>query len=319
MQQDMEKIVKNQQQYCISETALDIGKKYQGKVRDVYDINDKLLIIATDRISAFDRVLGLIPFKGEILTNISTFWFEKTKDIIKNHIIKQIHPNVVLVKKCKILPVEIIIRGYLTGGGWREYSKTGQVSGIKLPENLKKDCKLEKPLFTPTTKAEVGHDESISKEKIIENNIISEELLNKIEQTAYKLFERGTEIAKNNNLILVDTKYEFGLLEDGSLMLADEIHTSDSSRYWFLDSYKELFNNSQDQKMLDKEYLRQWLISKDYMGDGEPPIIPFEVIFGICQKYLTAYETITGKEYDLQNRDSKKTLAEAVENLRSEL
>src|SRR4030042_2642090 len=274
-QNNFKELIKNQIPKSISDTNYDIGKKYKGKVRDVYDINDKLLISATDRISAFDHVLGIIPFKGEILTNLSLFWFQNTKDIINNHVINQIHPNAILVNKCNIIPVEVIIRGYLTGGGWREYLKTGFISGIKLPKNLKKDCKFEKPILTPTTKAKEGHDESISKEEIIKRGIINKELINKVEEISIKLFERGTEIAKKNNLILVDTKYEFGLLDDGSLILADEIHTSDSSRYWYFDSYEELFKEGKDQRMLDKEYLRQWLIEHNYTGEGKAPELSF--------------------------------------------
>jgi len=316
---NINEIIKKQINHTIKETDYDIGSKYKGKVRDVYDLDDHLLIIATDRISAFDRVLSAIPFKGEILTNLSMFWFENTKDILENHVVKQIHPNAVLVKKCKILPVEIIIRGYLTGGGWREYSKTGMISGVKLPVNLKKDSKFEKPIFTPTTKAQEGHDESISREEIIKRNIVSKDLLDKIESNALKLFERGSLIAKKNNLILVDTKYEFGLLNDGSLIVADEIHTSDSSRYWYLDSYDELYNTGNEQRMLDKEYFRQWLISKNYQGEGTPPEIPYEVIEGILKRYLGAYEIITGTRYNLVNKDPLTDLNKAVKNLKEEL
>ncbi len=316
---NLEELIKNQLPLSISETNFDIGKRYKGKVRDVYDLGDKLLIIASDRISAFDHVLGIIPFKGEILTNLSLFWFNNTNDIIKNHIIKQIHANAILVKKCKIIPIEVIIRGYLTGGGWREYSKTGLISGIKLPEGLKKDCKFENPIFTPTTKAQEGHDLPISKQEIIEKGIMDKDLINNIEEISLKLFKRGTKLAKKNNLILVDTKYEFGLLDDGSLILADEIHTSDSSRYWYLDSYEKLLNLGQKQKMLDKEYFRQWLIDHNYIGEGQAPELSFEVITGICEKYLKAYETITGEKYKLENKDSTISLNEAVEKLKSEL
>lgn len=316
---DFKEIIKNQIPKSIFETNYDIGKKYKGKVRDVYDLKDKLLIIATDRISAFDHVLGIIPFKGEILTNLSLFWFHNTTDIVINHVIKQIHPNALLVKKCNIIPIEVIIRGYLTGGGWREYSKTGYISGIKLPEDLKKDSKFDKPLFTPTTKAKEGHDESISKEEIIKRGIINKELYNEIENISAKLFERGTEIAKKNNLILVDTKYEFGLLNDGSLILADEIHTSDSSRYWYLDSYEQLFKEGREQRMLDKEYLRQWLIDHDYSGEGKPPVLSFDVISGICEKYLKAYEKITGENYKLENKNAIISLNESVEKFKQEL
>jgi phosphoribosylaminoimidazole-succinocarboxamide synthase len=312
MNENIKDIIIKQINNCIHETDFSKYKKYKGKVRDVYDLDDKLLIIATDRISAFDKVLGVIPFKGEILTNLSLFWFEKTKDIIQNHIIKQIHPNAILVKKCRIIPIEVIIRGYLTGGGWREYSKTGEISGIKLKPNLKKDSKFEKPIFTPTTKAAQGHDESISREEIINRKIISKELLDKIEDISIRLYSRGNQIAGKNNLILVDTKYEFGLTDNGSLVLADEIHTPDSSRFWYLDSYKNLYENGSEQKMLDKEYLRQWLLSNKYKGDGEPPKLPLEVITEVCIKYLSAFETITGEHYQLTNKDGFSALNKAV-------
>jgi len=319
MDKVLTEIIKNQLDFVINVTNYDIGEKYKGKVRDVYDLEENLLIIATDRISAFDKVIGTIPFKGEILTNLSVFWFDKTKDIIKNHLIKQIHPNAILVKKCRIIPLEIIVRGYLTGGGWREYSKTGKISGIQLPKNLKKDVKFDTPILTPTTKAKSGHDEPISKDEIVKNKITSKELINEIEKISIKLFQRGMDIASKNNLILVDTKYEFGLIPDNSLILADEIHTSDSSRYWFLDSYKELFDAEKEQKMLDKEYFRQWLLSNNYSGEGEAPKIPFEVKLNLCEKYLLAYEYISGNKYQLINRNSLLSLDRAVENLKKEL
>ncbi|OHD15485.1 MAG: phosphoribosylaminoimidazolesuccinocarboxamide synthase [Spirochaetes bacterium GWD1_27_9] len=315
MSVDNKKIVEDQLNFVISNTDFKIGNKYQGKVRDVYDLGDKLIIVTTDRISAFDRVLTTIPFKGEILNNLSLFWFENTKDILPNHIIKKIHPNAVLVKKCEIIPIEIIIRGYLTGGGWREYSSTGMISGIKLPVGLKKDCKFEKPILTPTTKAKEGHDMPISIKEIIDQKIISKDLMEKIEDYSIKIFERGQEIAKKNNLILVDTKYEFGLLPDGSLIIADEMHTSDSSRFWYFDTYQKLFEEGKEQKMLDKEYLRQWLLSKDFKGDGDIPQIPVEVIYGVFERYLMAYEAITGSKYDLKNKDSLSSLKEAIDNL----
>ncbi len=309
-------IIKKQLPNAISETNFKIGTKYKGKVRDVYDLNDKLLIITTDRISAFDKVLGVVPFKGEILNNLSLFWFDKTKDIIQNHIIKKIHPNAVLVKKCRVIPIEIIVRGYLTGGGWREYQETGKISGIELPKNLKKDCKFETPIITPTTKAKEGHDMPISIKEIIEQNIVSKKLMEEIEYYALKIFKRGEEIANKNNMILVDTKYEFGLTEDDKLMLIDEIHTSDSSRYWYKDSYEILFNEGKEQRMLDKEYLRQFLIKeKNYKGDGEPPEIPIEIITGIFERYLIAYETITGEKYNIEIKESNKTLNEEINKL----
>lgn len=309
-------IVKKQLPYCIHNTNFKIGTKYQGKVRDVYDLNDRLLIITTDRISAFDKVLGVIPFKGEILNNLSLFWFKKTEDILQNHIIKKIHPNAVVVKKCKVIPIEIIIRGYLTGGGWREYKETGKISGIELPKNLKKDSKFDRPILTPTTKAKEGHDMPISIKEIIEQKIVSKDLMEKIEYYAIKIFERGQEIANKNNLILVDTKYEFGLTEENELMLIDEIHTSDSSRYWYLDTYEKLFNEGKEQRMLDKEYLRQFLINeRNYKGDGPAPEIPVEIIAGVFERYLIAYETITGEKYNIEIKDSNNSLKESINSL----
>lgn len=308
-------IFEKQLKFTLDNTNYKIGKKYQGKVRDVYDLDKNLLIITTDRISAFDKVLTTIPFKGEILNNLSLFWFEKTKDIITNHIVKEIHPSAVLVKKCKIIPIEVIVRGYLTGGGYREYTKTGMISGVKLKEGLKKDTKFDTPILTPTTKAQEGHDMPISIDEIVKQKIVTKELMDKIEDIAIKLFTRGQEIVSKNNLILVDTKYEFGLDEDNNLILCDEIHTSDSSRYWYLDTYSQLYEESKEQRMVDKEYFRQFLLSKNYSGDGTPPEIPFEIKYGVFERYKAAYETITGKIYNIENRDSMKLLNESVARL----
>lgn len=316
MNKDLENIVRTQFDYTINQTNYDIGSKYQGKVRDVYDLGNELVILTTDRISAFDQVLGTVPFKGEILNNMSLFWFEKTSDIIKNHIISKVSENGVLVKKCKILPVEIIVRGYLTGGGWREYSKTGAISGVKLPAGMKKDTKFEKPILTPTTKEQSGHDMPISVEEIINRGIISKDMMNQIVDVAVRLFERGQEIVAKQGLILVDTKYEFGITEDGNLILADEIHTSDSSRFWYADTYQERFDAGEEQRMLDKEYLRQYLLSIGYSGDGEKPVIPFEVICGVVERYAEAYRKITGREYILKNYDAIDVLNKAIEALK---
>ncbi len=309
-------IAKTQVPYVIKGTDYTIGSKYTGKVRDVYDLGDKLLIITTDRISAFDSVLAEVPFKGEILNNLSLFWFDKTKDIVDNHIIKSVGENGVLVRKCSILPIEIIVRGYLTGGGWREYSQTGMISGVKLPVGLKKDSKLDEPILTPTTKATEGHDMPISVEEIIKQNIIEKSLMLRIEDIAKRLFKRGQEIVAKNNLILVDTKYEFGLLPDGTLIVADEMHTSDSSRFWYMDTYAELYNAGKEQRMLDKEYLRQYLMSAGYQGDGPKPVIPFDIITGVLERYLGAYKAITGKDYKLKNYDAVHELEAAVKSLK---
>ncbi len=297
--------IKKQISHTLKETNFKIGKKYSGKVRDTYVSDDKVFLITSDRISAFDRVLTTIPFKGQVLNQISQFWFDKTKDIIKNHVIDVPDPNVMVGKKVKILPIEVVIRGYLTGSAWRDYEKGHDVSGIKLPKGMKKDQKFPQPLFTPSTKEDAGkHDEHISKEDIVKKGILSKELLSKVETTALKLFKRGQEVALKNGMILVDTKYEFGIDSNGELILADEIHTPDSSRYWYADTYEKLFKEGKDQRMLDKEYLRQWLIrEKNFMGDGDIPKIPDEIIINVAKIYIKAYEEITGMKFNAEVGD----------------
>jgi phosphoribosylaminoimidazole-succinocarboxamide synthase len=308
-------IIKSNINNTIKETNYNIGPKYKGKVRDVYDLGDKLFIVTTDRVSAFDVVLDTVPFKGAMLNGLSNYWFEQTKDIIPNHIISIPHPNAILVKKCTILPIEVIVRGYLTGGGWREYEADGTVSGIALPKGLKKNCKFDTPILTPSTKAKEGHDMPISVEEIIKQGIVEEKLMRKIADTALKLFARGQELVAKNGLILVDTKYEFGVLDDGSLIIADEIHTSDSSRYWYADGYEAAFKAGEDQKGLDKEYLRRWLMDQGFKGDGKPPVIPAEVKAALADRYEQAYRMITGKAFDFNQSNVISSLDEAVKNL----
>jgi phosphoribosylaminoimidazole-succinocarboxamide synthase len=294
-----EETIKQQISHTLKETNLSLDHKKVGKVRDSYITEDKIILVTSDRLSAFDRVLTTIPFKGQVLNQISAFWFDKTKDIVKNQVLDVPDPNVIVAKKVNILPIEVVVRGYLTGSAWRDYEAGKDVSGIDLPKGMKKDQKFDTPLFTPSTKAEMGeHDEHISKEDIIKKKIVSEELLKHVEETAMDLFARGQKIAEANGMILVDTKYEFGLDENNELVLADEMHTPDSSRYWYADTYKELFEAGKDQRMLDKEYLRQWLIrEKNFMGDGDIPEIPEDIIAKVSQIYIQAYEEITGQEF----------------------
>lgn len=312
-------VVITQMPYIIKETSYNIGSKYCGKVKDVYDLGNKLLIITTDRISAFDTVFCEVPFKGEIVNNLSLFWFEKTADIIPNHIIRKVSENGILVRKCNILPVEIIVRGYLTGDGWKEYSKTGEISGLKLPAGLKKDCKFDKPVITPVLKSEERQKIGISAEKIIEQGLIEETVMRKIEDTALKLFERGQEAAGKNNLILADSRYKFGLLDDKTLIAAGEIHTPDSSRFWVFDSYRELFDEGKDQKMLDNEYFMQFLMSAGYKAGDPKPEIPDNVISGVLERYAAAYEMMTGMKYNIRNYDAVDALNTAVDELKSSL
>ncbi len=278
---------------------------YKGKVRDVIDLGKELLIITSDRISAFDVILSTIPFKGEVLNKTSLFWFNKTSDIIKNHILEIISPRSVRVKKCEILPVEVIVRGYLTGSAWRDYSKGKDISGIELPKGMKFNQRFDKPLLTPSTKAEAGeHDMPISCADIVAKGLVDKRIWDEIEKKAISLFSRGTELAAKNGLLLVDTKYEFGLL-DGKLMLADEIHTPDSSRFWYSDTYEKLYSENMEQRQLDKEYFRKWLIDRGYMGNGEIPEITDEVRVGTAKRYIDSYENITGEIFTPEAGDSE--------------
>jgi len=255
-------------------------------------------MITSDRVSAFDHVLGTIPFKGQILTDIASFWFNKTKDIVPNHLISQVDPQVLLVKKAKTLPVEVIVRGYITGSLWREYSNgiNGQY-GFMLPENLRENQKFEKVILTPSTKADYGlHDEPISRDKII-NDLVEESVYSKAEEYALKLFKMGQDWADENGLILVDTKYEFGIVDD-ELIVIDEIHTPDSSRYWIKDEYQSRYENNQKQKMLDKENIRHWLMERGFSGEGSPPPLSDEIRISLAESYFDLYQKITGKEFN---------------------
>jgi phosphoribosylaminoimidazole-succinocarboxamide synthase len=269
----------------------------RGKVRDTADLGDEMIIVTSDRISAFDRVLGTVPRKGEVLNRMSGFWFEKTRDICPNHLLEITSPRSMLVRKCGILPVEIIVRGYLTGSAWRAYQEGKTVSGVPLPPGLKLNQRFPAPIITPTTKEEQGaHDRPVSGAEIVRTGLVPEKLWEEAQEKARALFLKGTEIAGRNGLILVDTKYEFGTV-DGNLIIADEIHTPDSSRFWYADTYQELFDRGEKQRKLDKEYLRQWLMDHGYMGDGDPPEIPEAVFLETGSKYIRAYTEITGENF----------------------
>ena len=268
-----------------------------GKVRDIVDLGDRLLISTSDRISAFDRVLSTIPCKGEVLNRMALHWFEQTSDIISNHILDSVTSRTVAVKKCTVLPVEVVIRGYLTGSAWRDYSAGKAVSGISLPPGMRMNQRFETPLITPSTKAEQGlHDEPISSEEIVSRGLVDKKIWAQVEDVALRIFQRGTEQCAEQGLILVDTKYEFGLL-DGELLLIDEVHTPDSSRFWFADTYKAMFEAGEDPRKLDKEYLRKWLMDQGFMGNGEAPAIPDDVRIETAKRYVEAFERITGTPF----------------------
>jgi phosphoribosylaminoimidazole-succinocarboxamide synthase len=283
------------------------GKLYKGKVRDVVDLGDKLLIYTSDRISAFDKVLTTIPCKGEVLNRLSVYWFEQTKDIMPNHIIKQVSPRAVLTHKCTVLPLELVVRGYLTGSAWRDYTRGNAISGIKLKEGMQYNQKLDAPILTPSTKAETGHDLPISKEEILKQQLVSPALWEKMEKFAMALFDKATRLAARQGLILVDTKFEFGML-NGQLICVDEIFTPDSSRYWFTESYRELFEKGEEQKRFDKEYLRKWLMDHNFMGDGAIPPIPEDIRAEVAIRYIGAFEKITGTVFRASEIDKEEEL-----------
>jgi len=285
---------------------------YKGKVRDVYTINNDLLVmIVSDRISAFDVVLPKgIPYKGQVLNQIASMFLDATKDIVPNWKIDSPDPNVTIGYKCEPYPVEIIVRAYLTGSSWRDY-KNGQrsICGIPLPDGMKEHQKFEQPLITPTTKAHVGHDENISREEIIKQQLIPEDEYQEIEKIALALFERGSEIAKKQGLILVDTKYEFGK-RNGKIYLIDEIHTPDSSRYFYADGYEERFAKNEPQRQLSKEFVREWLMQHGFKGEPgqQIPEMSDDFVNQVSERYIELYENITGEKFekaDIQNIENR--------------
>lgn len=276
-------------------------KKYTGKVRDVYEFENQLVMVASDRISAFDVVLPEpIPYKGQVLNQIAARFLKATADIVPNWVESVPDPNVTIGKRCEPFAVEMVIRGYLAGHAAREY-KAGKrmLCGVPLPEGLNENDKLPEPIITPTTKAHEGHDEDISREEILAQGIVEESLYVQLEDFTRKLFQRGTEMAAERDLILVDTKYEFGLHE-GEIILIDEIHTPDSSRYFYQDTYQQLQDNNEPQRQLSKEFVRQWLISEGFQGkEGQiVPDMPEERITSISERYIELFEKITGDQFE---------------------
>ncbi len=299
-----------------------LGKKHQGKVRDYYILGDKRVIITTDRQSAFDIIIGHVPFKGAVLNLLSAFWFEKTKNIIPNHLISTPDLNVSLVKNCKLIPIEMVVRGYITGvtntSIWGSYKKGERVIyGIKFPDGLKKNQKLKTPVITPTTKAEEGHDERLTEKEILKGRIISLKTWKQMKKAALELFDKGTKICEKVGIILVDTKYEFGLL-DGKLLLIDEIHTPDSSRFWVKKTYRERFKKGLEPENFDKEFIRLWYMERiDPYKDKIIPMPP-TLIEQASNRYITIYEKITGKKFipdstkNVNKRIEKNLLASGI-------
>ena len=288
--------------FCLTETSFAFGKKYQGKVRDTYDLGDRLLLVTTDRQSAFDRVIASVPFKGQVLNLTSAWWFEETQSIVPNHFIALPDPNVMIAKKCKVFPVEFVVRGYITGTTstalWTQYQKgVRDYCGIHFEEGLRKNERLEVPVLTPTTK-DTKHDRPISPQEIIAEGLMTAAEWEEASHIALRLFQHGVEVAAKHGLILVDTKYELGKDREGKILVVDEIHTPDSSRYWLSHHYEERFSQGIEPENIDKEFLRLWFAAHcDPYKDQKLPEAPQDLIVTLSTRYIQLYEMITGKPF----------------------
>lgn len=311
-------IIKSNINNCLTETKFEnLGKFKQGKVRDQYEQEDKMILITTDRQSAFDRILASVPFKGQVLNQVSAWWFEQTKDIIGNHVMDVADPNVTIAKKCTVFPVEVVLRGYLTGSSstsaWTLYEKGERnLGGNVVPDGMKKNQRFEAPIITPTTK-DVDHDEPVDIDDVPEKCGVDPKKWEVIKDAAMQIFTRGMEIAKKNGLILVDTKYEFGEDENGNIIIIDELHTPDSSRYWLADTYEDNIANGKEPDNIDKEFLRLWFKENcDPYKDKKLPEAPEELVVELSSRYIQLYEMITGKDFEFP--DTSVNIKERIVN-----
>ena len=289
---------------ALNETNLPLAGKQSGKVRDWYDLPDgQRLIVTTDRLSAFDRILAQVPYKGQVLNQLSAWWFEQTQDTIPNHLLSMPDPNVSIVRVAEPMLVEVIVRGYITGvtstALWYRYSLgEREIYGYIFPDGLQKNSALPEPIITPTTKGgETGHDERLTCAEVVEKGLLDAKTWEQVQAAALAIFKRGQELASKAGLILVDTKYEFGTAPDGSIVLIDEVHTPDSSRFWKADTYEARFSAGEDPENFDKEFVRLAYAEKDYRGDGEIPAMPAELWVAASERYITIYETLTGETF----------------------
>ena len=280
-----------------------LGQKYAGKVRDCYIKDNRRIIGVTDRISAFDVVLGTIPFKGQVLNQIAAYWFEVTKQLVSNHVLEVPDPTVMVATECEIIPVEFVMRAYVTGvtttSIWYHYSHGARrFCGHDLPEGMRKNQKLDRPILTPSTKAEKGgHDQSVSRDDVLASGALTLAEFERAAEMCARVFAFGQSLASQRGLILVDTKYEIGRRRDGSLCFVDEVHTPDSSRYWYADDYQARFDRGEEPRGLDKEYVRHALADQGYTGDGAPPPLTEEVRCEASRRYMALYELVTGREF----------------------
>ena len=278
-----------------------LGARTQGKVRDIYRHDDRLLLVTTDRLSAFDRILGVVPYKGQVLTQLAAWWFAQTQDIIGNHLLDVPDPNVTVARLCTPLPVEVVVRGYITGvtstALWHQYSLGNRtIYGIEFPDGLRKNDALSTPIITPTTKArDGGHDERITSAEVVEQGLVTVSIWEQVSAAAIALFTRGQTLARRGGLILVDTKYEFGLAPDGAVVLIDEVHTPDSSRFWIAATYAVRIAAGQEPDNFDKEFIRLYYGAHGYRGEGEPFPLPPDLAVQAAARYIRTYEMLTGE------------------------
>jgi phosphoribosylaminoimidazole-succinocarboxamide synthase len=281
-----------------------MGTRHSGKVRDFWQVNGRRVLVTTDRLSAFDRILTAIPFKGQVLNQLSAFWFEQTEDIVGNHVLDVPDPNVTVAHECEPFPVEVVVRGFISGvtqtALWYRYSLGERhIYGYDFPEGMTKNQALPEPIITPTTKGREGeHDERITCAEVLERELLDEETWQAVQDAALAVFKRGQAIARKGGLILVDTKYEFGRTPEGQIVLIDEVHTPDSSRFWVADSYEERIAAGQEPENFDKEFLRLWYAERGYRGDGEPPEATKDLIAQVSERYVTCYEKLTGRTFE---------------------
>jgi len=288
----------------------DLGECYRGKVRDNYRQNGRRILVTTDRISAFDHVLPqTIPFKGQVLNQTAAYFLEATSDLVPNHVVSVPDPNVTVAQECTPVPIEFVVRGYMAGHAWREYDKGARsLCGQELPEGLRESEKLPEPILTPTTKAEEGHDQDVTREDAIANTHIDEATYDQLADWALKLFRRGTEMAAEQGLLLVDTKYEFGRSQDGDLLLIDEVHTPDSSRYYYQDGYEERLKRGEPQRQLSKEFVREWLMDHGFRGraDDKMPDMTDAFRTKVTKRYVELYEKVTGQSFEPDTHPNPK-------------
>lgn len=317
----LEEVIRQQLTATLPETRFDdFGTRYRGKVRDTYASGDRLFLITTDRISAFDHILRqTIPFKGQVLNRLAAYSFERSADIVPNHIIAVPDANVTVAHCCDPVPVEFVVRGYLAGHAWRTYRDGGRLlCGERLPDGLRQNSRLPTPLLTPATKADEGHDEDISAADIVSQGILSQQDFDLLRSHAMALFQRGTKVAAERGLILVDTKYEFGRRSDGSYVVIDEIHTPDSSRYFYADTYESLLAEDKTQRQLSKEFVREWLMANGFQGlEGQAlPDLDDQFRIEVASRYIELFERITGTPFEPDvHRDPVARVQEALMSL----